>query len=113
MGRKAKEFTPDELKLMVNMASVGITQEQIAKVMGVSTKTLHNKVQKELEAARLKGVASIAGALFKNAQKGNVTAQIFIMKTQAGWRETGPDNNQAALPDIRLVFEGQPDTTKK
>lgn len=113
MGRKAKTFTAEEQKLMLNMASVGITHEQIAKVMGVCTKTLQNKMQKELEAARLKGVASVAGALFRNAQKGNVTAQIFIMKTQAGWRETGSEQGGPTMPDIKLIFEAQPDTTRR
>lgn len=110
---KAKSFTEAEQKLMLSMASVGVTNEQIAKVFGCSTKTLQRKLAKELEAARLKGVATIAGALFRSAKNGNVTAQIFIMKTRGGWRESGLDSSVAQMPEIRLVFEAQPDTTRR
>ena len=33
------------------------------------------------------------GFLFANAKKGNVTAQIFWLKTQAGWKEPAVDHN--------------------
>tara|TARA_E500000318_G_C3495241_1_gene186112 strand:- start:71 stop:358 length:288 start_codon:yes stop_codon:yes gene_type:complete len=62
--------------------------EQIAKIIGVSEKTLRKHYREELELGRVKANATIGGALFNSAKEGNTAAQIFWLKTRAGWRET-------------------------
>lgn len=109
---KRIDFTPEQEKLMLGMASVGMTHEQIAQACEISTKTLQRKLGKRLQAAKLKGVASVAGALFKNAAKGNVAAQIFIMKTQARWRESGDAATEDKKPQV-YEFDTIPKPEKK
>lgn len=87
-GQKKWEPSADDIKRMESMAGVGISQEQIAKVYGVSVDTLQDRFGELIANARTKAVASIGGALYRKAMAGNVTAMIFYLKTQGGWRET-------------------------
>lgn len=68
-------------------AMVGTTQEDIARILGIDPKTLRKHYRDELDLARAKANATIGGALFNKAKKGDTGAMIFWMKTQAGWRE--------------------------
>ena len=69
------------------MAAYGIPAEQIAMCMEMSAPTLRKHFRKELDTAKIQANAQVAGFLFANAKKGNVTAQILWLKTQAGWKE--------------------------
>ena len=62
-------------------------------MIGVSGKTLRKHYRKELDLAAIKANADVAGFLFNSAKKGNVTAQIFWLKTRAGWKEPAVDHN--------------------
>src|SRR3977135_4207056 len=44
--------------------------------------------REELDLGESKANAQVAGFLFNAAKNGNVTAQIFWLKTRAKWRET-------------------------
>jgi hypothetical protein len=88
MGRPTTKVTAEQRKLVESMAAVGIPSELICRVIGVSGKTLRKHYRDELDLAETKADAEVAGFLFANAKKGNVTAQIFWLKTRAGWRET-------------------------
>ena len=69
-------------------------QEQLADYFGVSHVTLIaiEKRQPEVSLAYKKGkakaIANIAGNLIAKANSGNIPAQMFYLKTQAGWKET-------------------------
>lgn len=79
----------DETREQVrNYAIVGTPQEDIAAALGVSEKTLRKHYRDELDFAATEATANVGGALYRNAMSGNVAAQIFWMKTRAGWRET-------------------------
>ena len=49
---------------------------------------LRKHYRDELDTSKAKANAVISQSLFKLAREGNVTAQIFWLKTQAGWKET-------------------------
>jgi hypothetical protein len=70
------------------MAAYGIPESDIARVVGVDPKTLRKHYREELDLGETKGNAQVAGFLFNAAKNGNVTAQIFWLKTRAKWRET-------------------------
>lgn len=76
------------------MAQVPLTQEEIAHILGVSQRTLHNRFddQPGVRAAYEKGIAKghavVKGRLRQQIDSGNVTATIFYLKTQCGWKET-------------------------
>ena len=70
------------------MAAYGIPEIDMARVFGVDPKALRKHYRDELDMGETKTNAQIAGFLFNAARSGNVTAQIFWLKTRARWRET-------------------------
>jgi len=70
-----------------SLSAFGVSQEDICKVIGVSINTLYKYYREELDTAATKAIGQVAQSLFKQAMAGNVTAQIFFLKTRAGWRE--------------------------
>jgi hypothetical protein len=70
------------------MAAYGIPADDIARVIGVDAKTLRKHYRDELDLGQTKANAQVAGFLFNSAKNGNVSAQIFWLKTRARWRET-------------------------
>ena len=70
------------------MAAYGIPEIDIAPVLGIDPKTLRKYYREELDLGETKANAQVAGFLFNSARSGNVTAQIFWLKTRARWRET-------------------------
>jgi len=86
-GRPSFIPTEDQKFLVTIMSSTGVPHERQAKAIGVNSKTLRKYFKEELQLGRNRAHAEIAGALYKRALDGNVPAQIFYLKTQAGWRE--------------------------
>ena len=70
------------------MAAYGIPETDISRVVHVDPKTLRKHYREELDLGESKANAQVAGFLFNAAKNGNVTAQIFWLKTRARWRET-------------------------
>ena len=70
------------------MAAYGIPETDISRVVGIDPKTLRKHYRDELDLGETKANAQVAGYLFNAAKSGNVTAQIFWLKTRARWRET-------------------------
>lgn len=76
------------------LAANGLSQQQIADSLGISERTLRNRKKESASFAEAirrgknKGIAYVTNALFNKIKKGNVTAMIFYLKTQAGWKET-------------------------
>jgi ParB-like chromosome segregation protein Spo0J len=74
---------------VADLAGLGVTQDDIAKIVGCSPKTLRKRFRDELDRGVAEANATIAGSLFAAAKAGNIVAQIFWMKSRAHWRE-GP-----------------------
>jgi len=87
---QGKKYTPSEADktLVMQMCAVGISQEQVAAVIGVSVDTLIKYYKETLETSKPKAIAKIGGTLYNKALKGDNTCMIFYLKTQGGWRET-------------------------
>lgn len=88
MGRRAHKPDPSQRRQVEAMAAYGIPEPDIARVTGVDPKTLRKYYREELDLGEAKANAQVAGFLFSAAKNGNVTAQIFWLKTRAKWRET-------------------------
>jgi hypothetical protein len=92
MPRPRKTFTDEQVAQVEKLAAV-LNQEQIADFLGISERTLRDRIRTDprISAAYKKGraaaMANVAATLVKQAQSGNVTAAIFYLKTQAGWSE--------------------------
>ena len=88
MGRRAHKPNAASRRQVEAMAAYGIPEIDIARVVGVDPKTLRKHYRDELDMGETKANAQVAGFLFNAARSGNVTAQIFWLKTRARWRET-------------------------
>ena len=88
MGRRAHKPDPTRRRQVEAMAAYGIPEIDIAAVVGIDPKTLRKHYRDELDLGETKANAQVAGFLFNSARNGNVTAQIFWLKTRARWRET-------------------------
>lgn len=85
--RKSHEPTAETRSNVKALASVGTTQEHIAIYLDIDVKTLRKHYRRELDTALILANSNVAKSLYKNANDGNVTAQIFWLKTKGGWSE--------------------------
>ena len=82
-----------DLEQVEELASRGLTMEQIAISLGIGESTLYAKQKKSAEIreaikrGKQRGVATIANKLYEAAEGGNMAAMIFFLKTQGGWTE--------------------------
>src|SRR5213592_651187 len=87
MGRRAHKPDPVQRRQVEAMAAYGIPELNIAAVLGIDPKTLRKHYREELDLGETKANAQVAGFLFNSARSGNVSAQIFWLKTRARWKE--------------------------
>ena len=94
------------------MAAYGIPETEIARVLKIDPKTLRKHYQDELELGHVKANAQVAGFLFNSAKNGNVSAQIFWLKTRARWNEPPAQHHHVAAVatiDLASVAEDEVD----
>jgi hypothetical protein len=71
-----------------------LTSAQIADFLGIGRSTFYRLLERDPELAgrykrgKARAVGAVAQSLVTKARAGNVTAMIFFLKTQGGWRET-------------------------
>lgn len=99
MGKKY-EKNEEHRKLVEQMSAVGVSQEQIGLILGISVDTISRHYKDEVSTAKTKANARIAGALYQKALKGDNTCMIFWLKTQARWQET----NHLEVTDKRYLI---------
>ena len=91
-----------DLKQVESLAANGLTQEQIAAALGISESTLHKRKKENTEftaaikRGKAKGIALVTNKLMESIKGGNMTAMIFFLKTQAGWKETNIQEHTGA-----------------
>ena len=89
-GSKASnkfEPTDQQRQLVVMMTSNGVKHTEQARALNCGERTLQKYFKDELAFGKMRATAHVSGALYRNAMEGNVSAQIFWLKAQGGWRE--------------------------
>lgn len=92
-GRPRTELTESQVAELETLAAV-LNQDQIADYMGIPARTLRaifardEFVSAAYKKGRAKAIGRVSQSLLRSATDGNTTAQIFYLKTQAGWKET-------------------------
>ena len=86
-GRPAHEPSTEKRTLARTLSAVGVTHEDIASKLQISADTLTKYYKAELDEGRIDANAQIAKSLFEQAKNGNTSAQMFWLKTRAGWKE--------------------------
>lgn len=82
------ERDEQKAKMVEAMTAYGVTQTDIAAVLGCSTDTLQRHYRTELDTAIAKANSRIAERLYKKAMEGDTASMIFWLKTRARWAET-------------------------
>src|SRR6201998_4341371 len=82
-----------------HLAGVGVRQDDIARLVGCAPKTLRKRCRDDLDSGVAEANAMVSGSLFAAAKGGNVTAQIFWLKTRAHWRENAARSDAASGGD--------------
>ena len=107
-GRPAVELTEEQVIELKALSAV-LNKSQVADYFGISENTLRaiEKRQPEVSAAYKKGrvnqIAGMGSNLIKLAKAGNVSANIFYLKTQAGWKEDQPE--VVDIPAINITVD--------
>ena len=94
-GKYQKWIEPDGLIRIQGWARDGLTDEQIARNMGIGVRTLYEwkdrypQISQSLKETKEIADRNVENALYEQALKGNITAQIFWLKNRKpkDWRE--------------------------
>ena len=79
-----------------HLAGLGVRQDDIARIVKCSPKTLRKRCRDDLDGGIAEANAIVSGSLFAAAKGGNITAQIFWLKSRARWRERDAGDDRAA-----------------
>jgi len=88
----AKHIPTVDTRAMVSaLASYGVPQDDICKVIGISKPTLHLNYRDEIDLSAIKANAAVAQTLYVQAtdvdHPKSTAAAMFWMKVRAGWKE--------------------------
>jgi len=109
MPRPKSEIDLDELE---KLCAMQCTDQEIASILGVSTRTIERrKVQsfrEAMERGKAKGRVSVRRNLFRLATNGNLGANIFLAKNLLGYKDvvsnehSGPEGGpiEISLADV-------------
>ncbi|MGI9521707.1 MAG: hypothetical protein ACR2PG_08670 [Hyphomicrobiaceae bacterium] len=90
----AFEPTDSDRHKVMMLVVCGVAPDRIAGHMGLSQAVLQDHFADETENGNDIANAAVAGSLYRSAVEGTVSAQIFWLKTVAGWsgRQAGDVN---------------------
>jgi hypothetical protein len=115
-GRPPVIFSEQQIIELQALSAV-LNKSQVADYFGITEKTLREveKRQPEVSTAYKKGkvkqIASMGSNLVQLAKAGNVSANIFYLKTQGGWKEQ--DAEPLDIPPLNIVVNNATDNTAK
>ena len=93
------------------LSGIGLSNKEVANAMGIHEATLYRRKQDSasfasaLKKGRAKAAADIANAVYENAMKGNITAQIWYEKTRRGLSDKVQIDGDV---EIKLNYEWKP-----
>lgn len=113
-GGRPKVVLSDEQRKEVSTLAAILNAEQIADYFGISRTTFFQILDRDEEVSvlykkgRAKAIGNAARNIITASNAGNVSASIFYLKTQGGWKETQQvdhtsSDGSMATPDIQWV----------
>ena len=85
------------LRVVEELACLGLTEQQIADSLGISRSTLSRRKTNDetfdtaLRKGKAQAIVKVSSALMAEVEKGSLRAIIFYLKCRAGWREEEPE----------------------
>ncbi len=117
MGRPRFEVTPEVLEKTESLMAKGLTVEQCAGMLGISTSTFYlyqadnSEFSETIKRGQARGIDAVTNALFENATVDrNVTSIIFFLKNRAGWvdkQEIAATVDQNHIIDLTRISDDQ------
>ena len=107
-GKPKIVFTAEQIAQVEALSAV-MSKQQISDYFGISSTTFREIEGRQPEVfdcykkGKAKAIGAIGQSLVKQARDGNLGAQIFYLKTQAGWRETDADSGTREPITINIV----------
>lgn len=98
------------LDIVERLSAQGMRLSEIAPFFGLSTdqlrkqKKINDRLDLAIESGKSKGIANVSNKLMQNAMDGNIIAQIFYLKCQAGWREADKTPPQESAKDRVTIY---------
>ena len=96
MARKPFVLSDAIREKVRHLAGLGVPQDDIARIVRCSPKTLRKRCRDDLDCGVAEANAIVSGCLFAAAKGGNTTAQIFWLKSRGRWRERDASDHRAA-----------------
>lgn len=120
-GKYQEWLEPEGLLRIEGWARDGLTDEQIARNMGINPATLYEwkkkypKISKSLKRSKDVADRQVENALFENAINGNITAQIFWLKNRKPdkWRDKQEYEDRTAIEKLDEILKGLHDNAAK
>lgn len=120
-GKYQEWLEPEGLLRIEGWARDGLTDEQIARNMGINPATLYEwkkkypKISKSLKRSKDVADRQVENALFENAINGNITAQIFWLKNRKPdkWRDKQEYEDRTAIEKLDEILKGMHDNAAK
>lgn len=111
--KRGRKPMPIDYNKVEQLAAQGLSETQIALVLGINWKTLAKrkkdceKFQAILEQGKAKGIAKVVNATFNNALTGNFQAQQFFLRTRdpENWSVPKETVNNDTLESLTKLVE--------
>ena len=108
-GAVKNNLTPQRKEIIERAARAGCTLKQIACLLGISDRTLDDwvkrpDVEQVYQAAKMTAILGVADMLYNLAMAGDLNAQIFYLRCQAGWKVATNDVVQADVDDNVVIY---------
>ncbi|MAE02650.1 MAG: LuxR family transcriptional regulator [Porticoccaceae bacterium] len=100
-----------DLKSVEELASLGLTEQQIADSLGISRSTLSRRKTDDetfdtaLRKGKAQATVKVTSALMTEVEKGSLRAIIFYLKCRAGWREEEPEIKE--IPPLTISIHSK------
>ena len=96
--------TEQNRKKVISYARLGITHEEIARVLQIDAKTLRLHYRDELDTAHTIANAAIGGELYRKAMDGDTTCLIWWTKARMRWSEKRETDTEAPDPITSIEY---------
>ena len=100
-----------DLQAAEELASLGLTDQQIADSLGISRSTLSRRKADDdtfeaiLRRGKAKAIVKVSSALMQEVENGSLRAIIFYLKCRAGWREEEPEIKE--IPPLTISIHSK------
>ena len=111
------KFPRVDLDEVEAMSCVGLSHTQMAEALHINPSTFGRMLTNDpvlteaIDRGKARGVKMVADALFANALKGNVAAQIFTMKARAGWSDK-QEIDLKTTHEVKMSFDAAVEALK-